>query len=58
MQKRTETEMLSDFIGGISTMIDASTQLVHARLNPKFMAIRDMLNLIRDDTVKLLKGEK
>lgn len=56
MKIRTETEMLSDFIGGISTMIDASTQLVHARMNPKFIAIRDMLRLIHDDTVKLIKG--
>jgi hypothetical protein len=55
--KRTETEMLSDFIGGISTMIDASTQIVHARMNPKFMAIRDMLNTIKDDVVNLMKGK-
>ena len=56
MQKRTETEMLSDFVSGISTMIDASTQLIHARMNPKFMAVRDMLNMIKDDTIKLMKG--
>ena len=56
MQNRTQTEMLSDFLGGISTMIDASTQLIHVRMNPKFMALRDMLNMIKDDTIKLMKG--
>ena len=57
MNKRTQTEMLSDFIGGISTMIDASSQMVHHRINPKFMAVRDMLNIIKDGAIKLLKDE-
>jgi hypothetical protein len=55
MQKRTETEMLSDFLGGISTMVDASSQMVHQFQNMKFVGMRDMLMLIKDDTIKLIK---
>lgn len=56
--KRTRIEMLTDFMTGINTMIDAASQAVHQRQNVKFMALRDMLNLIKDDAVKLLKDEK
>lgn len=55
MKERSKIEMLNDFMTGINTMIDASSQLVHQRVNPKFMAIRDMLNMIRDDAKKLVK---
>jgi hypothetical protein len=55
MIERTKVQMLNDFMEGINTMIDASSQMVHQRMNPKFMAIRDMLNLIRDDAKNLVK---
>ncbi len=54
--KRTQTEMLTDFMAGVSTMIDASSQMTHSRMNPKWMGIRDMLNIIKDDTIKLVKA--
>lgn len=56
--KRNSIQMLNDFLEGLNTMIDAASQAVHQRQNVKFMAIRDMLNLIKDDAIKLLKDEK
>jgi len=48
MAKRDEIQMLNDFMEGLNTMIDASGQMVHQFQNIKFMAIRDMLNIIKD----------
>lgn len=56
--KRTRIQMLTDFMEGINTMIDASSQAIHQRQNMKFMAMRDMLNLIKDNAVSLLKEER
>lgn len=56
MIKRTRIQMLSDFLEGINTMIDASSQMVSChRLNPKWCAIRDMLYIIRDGAKALVK---
>lgn len=56
--KRTRIQMLTDFLEGLNTMIDAASQAIHQRQNIKFMDIRAMLNIIKDDAVKLLKDEK
>ena len=56
--KRTKIEMLTDFMTGLNTMIDASSQAIHQRQNIKFMDIRNMLNMIKDDAVNLIKDEK
>lgn len=36
-------------------MIDASSQLIHQFQNLKWIAVRDMLNMIKDDTVNMIK---
>ena len=56
--KRTKIEMLTDFMTGLNTMIDASSQAIHQRQNIIFMDIRNMLNMIKDDAVNLIKDEK
>lgn len=48
MQKRSEIQMLADYMEGLNTMIDACGQLIHQFGNIKFMALRDMLTIIRD----------
>lgn len=53
--KRTNVEMLSDFLEGLNIAIGGVDQMVHARLNPKFMGIRDLLNIIRDKATKMVK---
>jgi hypothetical protein len=53
---RTKIEMLSDFMNGINIMSDACSQMVHSRQNPKFMALRDMLNIVRDNAADYVKG--
>ncbi len=55
MIKRTNIQMLTDFISGLNDAIDATSQMVHHRINPKFMGIRDMLNIIRDKAKKMLE---
>ena len=47
--------MLSDFLEGINTMIDACSQAIHQRQNIKFSAMRDYLYMIRDDATNLVK---
>ena len=46
--KRTKVQILNDYVEGLNGMIDASSQMVHQRQNPKWMAMRDMLNMIKD----------
>lgn len=46
--KRNHILILSDFMEGLNTMIDASGQMVHQFGNIKWMAVRDILNVIRD----------
>lgn len=56
MQKnRSKIEILNDFLEGLNTAIAGVSQMVHARINPKFMGIRDMLNIILERTKKMLK---
>lgn len=52
---RTKLQILSDFMEGLNGMIDASSQLIHQRQNPKWIAMRDMLNITKDGTVALIK---
>lgn len=54
--ERTKMAMLNDFMTGVNDMIDASSQMASChRLNPKWMALRDMLHLIKDDTINYIK---
>ncbi len=55
MSKKTKIELLTDFMTGINRMMGATDQLVQQRQNPKFMAIRDQLNMIRDSISKYIK---
>lgn len=57
MIRRTKLEMLVDFMTGLNMAIDASSQMVHARINPKWIAMRDMLNIIKDTMGKLTLKE-
>ncbi len=54
-KERTEIEILTDFLEGLNIAIDGVSQLVHHRINPKFIGMRDMLNIILDRTKKMLK---
>lgn len=52
MIKRGKIEMLGDFMTGLNAMIDASSQMVHHRGSPKWIAVRDLLNIIKDTVSK------
>lgn len=54
-KEKTEIEMLSDFMEGINMAIAGISQMIHHRVNPKFIAMRDMLNIILDKTKKMVK---
>lgn len=54
MIKRTELQMLGDYMEGLNTMIDASGQMIHQFGNIKFMALRDMLTIIKDKMTKAI----
>ncbi len=57
MSKRGKIEILADFMQGLNRAIDASGQMASChRLNPKWLAMRDMLNLIKDDMGRMCKG--
>lgn len=49
---------MADFMTGLNTMTDASGQLIHQEQGHgmKWMAIRDMLQLIRDAIAKANPG--
>lgn len=46
MQKRADIEVLTDALKSLNGMRDASSQMVHHRLNPKWIAFRDYLNIV------------
>lgn len=58
MSKRGKIQILAEFMEGLNTMIDASGQLVHQNQNIKWMAMRDMLNLLRDSMAVRNPGMK
>lgn len=49
--KRSQIEILADYATGLNTMIDACSQLIHQRGNIKFMAVRDILNIVKKSTI-------
>lgn len=49
--KRTQVEILTDYVQGVNTMIDASSQMIHQFGNIKFMAVRDILQIVKKATV-------
>jgi hypothetical protein len=55
MQNRTDLEILTNFLEGLNDAISGVSQLVHQRINPKFIGIRDMLQIILDKTKKMVK---
>lgn len=48
MEKRGKIQILSEFMEGLNTCADAASQMVHQHANPKWIAVRDMINIIRD----------
>jgi len=52
MEDRNHFIVLTQLMEGLNDMTDASSQLIHQFQNPKFMAVRDMLNMIRDHISK------
>lgn len=54
--KRSRILIMADFMEGLNTMTDAAGQMIHQQGNMKFMAIRDMLHLVRDAIEKQNPG--
>jgi len=54
MSSRSKIQMMGDFMEGLNTMTDAAGQMVHHMPDNgmKWIAIRDMLHLIRDAAEK------
>lgn len=50
--KRSKIQMVTDFLEGLNHASDASTQLLHHYGNMKWMAVRDMLEIVKDDCMK------
>lgn len=46
--QRTEIQMLTDFLEGINIAHGALSQLVMSRQNPKYMALRDIIEMVKD----------
>ncbi len=62
MAGRSRIQMMADFMEGLNTMTDAAGQMVHQMPDSgmKWVAMRDMLHLIRDSIEKQnpqLKGQ-
>ena len=53
--KKTNIQMLSDFVTGLNTTIDATSQMSAGhRLDPRWMTIRRCLNEIKESTQKAI----
>jgi|WetSurMetagenome_2_1015567.scaffolds.fasta_scaffold1868198_1 hypothetical protein len=52
MQKNAAV-LLKEFIEGVSVAAGASGQMIHSHQDPRFMFIRDKLELIKDRCVKI-----
>jgi len=52
VEKRGHVQILSEFIGGLNDANGAASQLILHFNSPKWMAIRDMLNIVRDGYIK------
>lgn len=56
---RSKIQIFTDFMAGINNMIAGCGQMTSAhRLNPKFIALRDMLHLVRDAAQKEILIDK
>lgn len=53
-KERSEIVILTDFLEGLNTAIAGVSQMVHNRINPKFIGMRDMLQIIADRTKKMI----
>lgn len=54
MSKRGKVEILSEAMQALNGAIDACSQMVVChRLDPKFMAMRDLLNVLKDEIAKM-----
>lgn len=56
--KRTRIQIMGDFMAGLNGMTDAAGQMVHQTPDKgmKWVAIRDMLHIIRDAVEKQNPG--
>jgi len=50
---RTQVEILKDFVDAISVSEGACSQLIHAQRDPRFMALRDALQLSKEGIMML-----
>lgn len=57
MEHRGRIQILAEFIGGLNDATGAASTLVHLYENPKWMAVRDMLNIIRDSYIEMTVRE-
>ena len=53
MAEKPATVLLSEFIDGLTKASGAASQYVHAHQDPRFMYIRDKLELIKSKCVKI-----
>jgi len=57
MKKKTELEMLNDYMVGLNCMIDAASQMVHQFQSLKWVAVRDILTKIKDAQTGAIQKE-
>ena len=57
MNEPEDIEVLTDIMASLNAMIDASSQMVHHRLNPKWMGFRDYLNIIKKKVENRMSGK-
>lgn len=54
---RSKTLILAEYIEGLNMMEGAASQLIHHYQNIKWMAIRDIIRMIRDHHLKNIVQE-
>ncbi len=54
--KREKIQMMAEFMQGLNCMTDAAGQMIHQQQGAKWMAVRDMLQVIRDAIAKQNPG--
>lgn len=48
MKEKTETQLLVEFMDGLSDAIGATSQLIHHRRDPRYMFLRETLSKVKD----------
>ena len=48
MSEKTESQLLVEFMDGLSNAIGASSQIIHHHRDPRWMGLREMLSKVKD----------